>query len=339
MTTTKATGMKPKPEGSSNDRSRWKGASLQERLSHIDQIWIDAKPHQAAIDAVSERVRFVEQSQKSEGLLVLCGSGGGKSALCAQLRRVFPTVETAEQTRHQTVIMNIPKRCTEASLASALLEGLKDPAFDQGHASNNRRRAIGLLKSTGVRVLAVDNFQDIPEHRTTAGVRKVGNWFRDLFDDTALVMVALGTEQAQEVRLANDQVRRRIAAKITVPYFSVKSDSDLRTWMYVLKSFDTRLPMAEDSKLQDPRLAALLYFASNGILGYLCKLLKSAIQHATARGAERIEAQDLKGAFDFVAGEVPEQGNPFEEGFKGRGLDRVDELFYRMERRLQDEAA
>ncbi len=330
--------MTQQPNPPSNTREAWRSATVEERFAHLNSEWIPTARHQAVVDAVAEQLDYVRLTKQSRGLLVLCGSGGGKSALCRQLKRVYPDIESEELTRRQLVVMNVPKRCSEVTLASALLEGLGDPAFNIGKARDNRKRAINLLESTGVKVLAVDNFQDIPEHRSTDGVRTVGNWFRDLFDDTKLLMLALGTDNAKKVRLANDQVRRRVVTQMRIPYFSVDTDEHLKECMFVLKEFDERMPLAEDSQLRSPKTAALLYFACNGIFGYLCQLLQRAMVLAAQRQSERIEKVDLEQAFAFIAGDVAELGNPFGPEFKGRELDRVDELFDRMERRIVQES-
>jgi glutathione S-transferase len=135
-----------------------------------------------------------------------------------------------------------------------------------------------LVEKCGVKLLAVDNFQDVPERRSRGAVRIVGNWFRDLIDETVIVFLALGTEQAKKVRFSNDQVRRRIVTVMHIPYFDSKTDPDLIEWLTLLKKLDARLPMAEPSNLDEPRLAAILLLASNGILDYLLKLLKRAMK-------------------------------------------------------------
>jgi len=304
---------------------------MEERFRFMKTLWIAAPAHAAVVKAVAEKVRYVQLTDECEGLLVICGSGGGKTSLCRELKRRYPDDTTDERTLRRMVTMRIPKVCTRARLAKELLFGLGDGAFNFGNAEDNLTRAIGLLRASGVKILAVDNFQYIPERRSTGSVRIVGNWFRDLFDATALVFLALGTEQAKKVRFSNDQVRRRVVTQMHIPYFSVTQDQDLMEWMFVLKELDRELPLAEDSRLREPQVAALLYFACNGIFDYLCKLVKRAMMLAVERGSERIEIGDLEAAFPFIAGDVAELGNPFEAKFKGRALDRADELFHRME--------
>lgn len=312
-------------------RSEWRGAQMAARFLAFKQIWIPAPEHDATLKLVNEKSRYVQLTGECEGLLVICESGGGKTTLCRRMLKTFPEVTTPEKTIRQMIVMRIPKICTRAQLAKELLRALGDPACDLGDAEKNLQRAIKLINATGVKVLAVDNFQDIPERRSTGSVRVVGNWFRDLFDEIALVFIALGTEQAKKVRFSNDQVRRRIVTVKHIPYFNTETDTGLVTWMKVLGQLDDRLPMAERANLATPRLASLLFVASHGVFDYLCKLLKRAMMVAVERGSERIEKPDLMLAFALIAGDVVEMGNPFEEGFRGGTLTRIDDLFYRME--------
>ena len=323
--------MRKRPDQSAPEREAWRGAPLAARFKFLKTLWIAAHAHSAVVMAVTEKVRYMHLTGECEGLLVICGSGGGKTSLCRELKRQHPDDITDERTLRRMIIMRIPKICTRSRLARELLFGLGDSAWNIGTAEDNLARATALILACGVEILAVDNFQDIPERRSTGSVRIVGNWFRDLFDSTALVFLALGTEQAKKVRFSNDQVRRRVVTQIHIPYFSVATDKELKEWMFVLRELDRNLPMAEDPRLRNPQTAALLYFACNGIFDYLCKLVKRAMMIAVERGSETIANCDLEKAFPFVAGDVAELGNPFEAHFKGRALDRADELFHRME--------
>lgn len=313
-------------------REKWRGRRLETRLRAMKSLWIDTSYHTPVLEYIDAQSKFIDSSGESAGVLVVCESGGGKTALCRELKRRLPDIRLSDRTIRQMVLMKIPSHCSSKQLATSLLEAMGDPASNTGTAKQQTERAMRLLHTAGVKLLVVDNFQDIPERRSTGTVRIVGNWFRSLIDGSQITFVALGTEKAKRVRIANDQVRRRVMAVRHIPYFSVDTPQAIEEWMRVLRRLDARLPLAESSGLGEPRLAARLFFASNGIFAYLIRLLKRAIAEAISRGSEKLLMEHLRLAYAFNAGDVSPGGNPFEARFAGRPLDRANELFFRMER-------
>lgn len=334
-------GTQPQPKrktGANEQVSRevWRGRTVSERFMALKEIWVGTAHHEKAITLVNNKVAHVQLTGESEGLMVICGSGGGKTTLCRRLKKLNPDEITQERTLLRVVFMKIPKVCTRAGLAKELLRALGDPSWDEGNAEDNLRRSTALVKECGVRILAVDNFQDIPERRSRGSVRVVGNWFRDLFDEITVVLLALGTEQARKVRLANDQVRRRIATVHTIPYFTVDTPAACTEWIKALGEIDRLLPLAEHSNLAAGKLAARLFIASNGIFDYLFKLIRYAISLAVESGRESLTQKDFEDAFDLMVADVTEGGNPFKDDFRGTALNKPNEIFFKLEKAGRD---
>jgi len=240
----------------------------------------------------------------------------------------MPDEHTDEQTYLRIAVMKVPSVCTDGNLYEELLRALGDPEPEAGSAKKKRKRASLLLKKCGLRILAVDNFQDIPEHRPVKGVRSVGNWFRKLMDEHPLVFLALGTEAAKEVRLANFQVRRRYMTQVHVPYFSLETDDGRVAWVQLLDDIDAALPLAESSELSSTKLRTRLFLACNGVIDYLIQLLRRALTLAVRKGQEFIAQSDLEEAYRQLHGDVDDVANPFVETFKHRLLTEEDEPFY-----------
>lgn len=318
--------------GTSASREKWRGRSLGVRLRILNRLWVDTPYHTPVLDQVERINDYVAVAKSSRGILVCCEPGGGKTALCRQLRRRYPDIRTTEATRRQLAMLQLPKLLSHPQLTSELLKSVGDPAWDGPPSQRTFRRTIEVVKRSGLRILVVDNFQDIPERRNDARVRVVGNWFRDVLDGLNITLVALGTEEAKRVREANDQVRRRIPAVHTIPYFTTDSPQAIRAWMVWIEKISVALPMAEDPKLAGADVAARLLTACNGIPDYLIKLLCSAVTVAVNAGRELLTLDDLALAFVDIAGQVVETGNPFKPDFHRNKLNGVNELFHRMEK-------
>lgn len=320
-------------------REKWRGRRVGVRLRVFSRVWVDTPYHTPVLSHIEELVHKVAAAGESRGMLVCCEPGGGKTALTRQLRRRFRTTFTPERTHRQMALMELPKLMSHPELTKALLKSIGDPSWDGPPRLRTFSRAVDLTRRAGVRLIVVDNFQDIPERRDLNRVRVVGNWFRDLLDGTTIALVAFGTEDAKKVREANDQLRRRMPTVHTVPYFSHSEANAVRIWVRWLVELGASLPLAEPVNLAERKTASRLLLACNGIPDYLIRLLKSAISIAVGRGAESISWADLSMAFVDIAGDVVATGNPFEPDFHGKALICIDELFHNMEadqRRTRD---
>ncbi len=309
-------------------REHWRGLPLEQRLVGFKGIYILHPQLVDAINFIKDKLSHSRLTGRSDAVLVIIDSGGGKSSLCEYLERLWPDENKPDVTLRRVVRIAIPRPCTAAELAKELLRALGDPCWETGSAKKNRRRALELLDRCGTWLLLIDNFHDIPERRKTPGVRVIGNWFRDFIDEVHLVLVGLGLEPAAEVMLFNNQVHRRIMATKRVDYFTIDTAEHARIWVKALHDIDSALPLAEVSNLHDQNLRWRLYFATNGIFDYLMKLLEHALCTAVMRGSERIEIPDLLVAYMRCHGDVLPDSNPFSEAFKPRHLNEPQEPFY-----------
>lgn len=223
----------------------------------------------------------------------------------------------------------IPKSPNANSLGAALLKALGDPAYRAGNAQEKFERIEVLLNAVEARVIAIDNFQDIPARRRIRGISEIGDWFRDLCSmKFPGVILAFGTEEAAIVRDSSTQLRRRMQARFELPVFSIETPTDVKRWKWLLGEIDLRLPMAEDSNLNESKMAVRIAVACGGNFDYLMKLLEKAMMSAVNRGSERIEMEDLLKGFDTQHQVSAEGGNPFKEDFTSTRLNLPGQIFH-----------
>jgi hypothetical protein len=223
-------------------RDQWQGRPLGERLHALSQIYVFYPQLTEVINLVKHKVSRTRLTGQSSGLLVTLGSGGGKTALCKYLCQLWPDERREEITLRRVVVMTVPKPCTDAELAKAVLRALGDPECDRGGAKDNLRRALDLFRTCDTWLWVIDNFHDIPERRHTEGVRVIGNWFRNFFDKANVVLLALGLDAAEDVLLFNDQVHRRVMATKRIDRFRIDTPADARTWIHVLHDMTSTCP-------------------------------------------------------------------------------------------------
>ena len=309
------------------DRAKWRGAPLRSRLEHMKTIFVKHGTISAILSTIEDELLEREAQSKSVGILLLAGSGSGKSSLLRFLERVYPDEITTTLTRRRVVLFKVPHTLTPKSMSSALLRALGDPTFDQGSPTEMMERVEYLLNEVGTQIVGLDDFQDVPAKRGTRGVEAISNWVRDLCDmEFPGVILAVGTHEAAVVRDSHPQLKRRMQTTFHLPVFSMDTKEASNSYATLLKLIDAALPLAEESKLAE-MFARPLLAASGGILDYLMKLLVKATVRAFKRGSERIERADLKEAFNLQHQVAAIGGNPFAEEWDGNPLTSPGQIF------------
>jgi hypothetical protein len=331
------------------DRTTWCHVGIKERqmafkslyIEHEDVVQVETimanklqEIDDADVDVDCERY-YDTPNTLGSGMMVIGESGTGKTAFADRVIARHPRVVTANQTFIPAVYMRVPSTVTPKGMGKALLTALKDPN-PNGKAIDLLHRCVLLMRKCRVRILIIDDFQDIPARRSK-GIAEIGDWIRTLIDATPTLVIAMGTPIASVVRDSSDQVRKRIQATAhLLPFLVPLTDAgkweeqkdNLRKWSLLLGSIDKELPLAKSSNLMDPETAILLLRASNGGFSHLKKILWHAISHAVNGGSESIEREHLREAFKSTFGDAAKKGNPFDPSYDGEPLIRPGQAFF-----------
>lgn len=315
-------------DSSESKRARWNGAPLKDRLQHFKTIYVKHRSIGKVTKFIERELMLRQVEECATGVLVIAGSGSGKSSFVEFLRRQYPDVDTPELSIRPVVCFHVPAVPSPSSMGSALLKALGDPVHGRGTWEEKKDRAEKLLLKAKTIIVAIDDFQDVPSKRKARGVEHVANWIRDVCDfKFPGLVVALGTEQAAVVRDAHEQLLRRMQPRFELPVFSMESADDIKHFRTLLDLVDEQLPLGLSSNLKSAHLARPLIAASNGILDYMMKLLLRAVVRAVERQSERIDFVDLELAFEDLHQVAARAGNPFSPGWNGNALTGPGQIF------------
>jgi hypothetical protein len=206
---------------------------------------------------------------------------------------------------------------------------LGDPKAGSGTHYDLDKRSASLLRTACTELIIIDNVQDIPEKRRAGGILQIGNWMRDLIDESRRLVVLLGTRDSRTILQSNIQLMRRCPAKRTISYFNPRDPAGLSRLARFLREIDERLPLAELSGLGDKANETTQQFAyaTGGIHDYIFQILSAAVYRAVIAGREKLTTEDLAVGFEETFQEQCKGINPF-RGDAKRIVDQEGEPLY-----------
>ena len=280
----------------------------------------------AALKSIEDVHQWLRESGEAGCLATVGESGAGKSTVLECYRAKFPVREEVLRRHVPVLYVIVPAVPTVRSLAEAILIALGEiPQVGQSSARLTEQ-IVKLVHGCGVEIIMLDEFQHCVEGDRRS-LRQVTNWLKVLLDRLPAAVVLAGLPSLLGVLRVNGQLRRRFSRVTEIRRFDVNTQEGARTFIGVMQALakDMPLPMMD---IADKRVAMKLYYASAGLVDYMCKLLNGAYQIAERRGAKAVALHDFAAAFRVhIWKDAPPSRNPFDAKFNGVPLDQPGEPF------------
>jgi hypothetical protein len=175
----------------------------------------------------------------------------------------------------------MPPAPSERDLYEEILAAMGD-IFSYGTSVTALRHRIrSLARQLEVRMLVIDEI-----HSLLAGTfreqRIFLNAIRFLANDLRLPLVCVGTHEAKQALMTDQQLADRFEAAELPPW---ENDS---SFQQLLLSFESILPLRQRSEFRDPKVHQRILNLTEGILVRICRLLETAASEAIRCGQEYI---------------------------------------------------
>jgi hypothetical protein len=300
-----------------------------EVLACFENQYLPFPPFVAAKEAIEAELQLFRQTGLARHMLVLGEAGTGKTSLCGWLGMQYPKRRLLEGDRIEVLRIQIPPAATLIGICDAFLRALGDRDPSAGTTTAKWRRVVTLCRHCGVELILVDEAQHLQDRGSAKTHYHVADFFKNLIDEIAVPTIMLGLPRLTDLLQTNDQLRRRFSRRIWLALGQSETDSIETECLQLFLSLASLIDVPVRSDPFGPgEMGRRIYFACDGRVAYVKKLLFSALRMALEQGHDVIDAELLQLAF---AAEVwPEAVgalNPFHADFVHRRLDRGGEPF------------
>jgi len=191
------------------------------------------------------------------------------------------------------VTLQVDNGCTNRRLWALVLEAHQDPP-GKGTEETFRSRAYVTMRRAGTEMLIFDEVQHLLR---SPNARDVTDTIKRILDDGVVTLGLVGTEQARPLLTRNIQLANRMLAPADIKPLDHRLKCDMQDFTAFVRKLDDAIVslgiVQKRGNLDEANIIRCLFVISAGVVGVVVNLLRQAIMHAVARGAERIEPYDL----------------------------------------------
>lgn len=268
----------------------------------------------------------IKNGDFSTGTIIIGESGAGKTTVCKTYRDRFPVHEEPTRRHTRVVLVSVPSKPTVKSLATAILAAVKFVPISGSNAAKLTETILKQFEGCGVEVMFLDEFQHFLEGNRN-DLREVTNWLKGLIDDLHTAVFLCGVPSLRRVLQTNKQLRRRFSRVTEMGAFNIQSSTEAARFVGILQALCRDMPLPTVD-FKDKEVATKIYFATSGLIDYMCKLINGAYENAVSRGAKEVALQDYAAAFKIhIWDRPPATRDPFSSKFNGALLDGPGEPF------------
>jgi hypothetical protein len=245
--------------------------------------WINHTKAERVLDRLSDLLTYPPRS-RMPSLLIFGAPGMGKTKIIEKFLRDHPSAydEKSGLTQSPVAVTQMPPVPNEREFYEGLLLSLGSVMPHSSTVGHLRHCFQVLARQMGVRMLIIDEI-----HTMLAGSfreqRVFLNSIRLLANDLRLPLVCVGTHEAKQALMTDQQLADRFSA------------SELPLWRddvafgQLLASFESITPLRLPSNLRDANVRRRILALTDGVTVRIFRLIEAAAIQAIMRGKECID--------------------------------------------------
>lgn len=288
---------------------------LPDLMNLIERTLVPHTAFEQGEKTLEQCFRFAPQSAEPVCIPVIGESRTGKSRLLEVCMSKHPNFRTDEGLNVPILRVATPSKPTVKSLAEDMLFAIGDPLHASGTENAKTRRLKVLLRTTGTRMIMIDEFQHFVDKGSHKVIHHVADWLKILIEDSQVALVVAGLESSQAVLEQNEQLAGRFLAPVILPRFDWLDDEHRSEFLGILGAFNESLAQHFDlPDLTSDEMSFRIYCGTGGLIGYVTKFFRQLVWNSQDLGHNVITMAEMARAHHQSVWQAKEFGgleNPF----------------------------
>ncbi len=217
----------------------------------------------------------------------------GKSRILEYSEQNHPRVRERNCLHVPILRVEVPSKPTPIGLIETMLSSLGDPIFDKGTENVKTKRLLKLCKTADVRLLMLDEFQHFYDRGSKKIQHHVADTLKLLVDKMRVGLVVAGLPTVVNVIESNEQLERRFMRPVMLQRFDWAITHEREEFLDILNTFQMKLHPFQFPDLANYDMGFRMYCATEGLMGFVIKILRNVTFDALDRGDLVITMEDL----------------------------------------------
>lgn len=237
-------------------------------------------------------------SNPGSTLLITGESGVGKTQL------VYESINRLEKKDTQKTILfgHVPVPFKISHFLKNLLKNAGDIGYDKGDVQDKKQRLISFLKDTGIRLLVIDDFQQILNRGSLTS--DVVGMLKEITNKTGISLV---TVAVPEIYAICDNLEGLIQREFCLEKFPYRTKQEVESFKSILNNIEKTLEFEKPSDLSE--LSNEIYEVTKGNFAKISTLINGAAILAKKDEEVNISLKNLYHSSSQMFG-IPKE-NPF----------------------------
>lgn len=258
-------------------------ASDEERFEHIDKpVFI---PYKRASEILEEMEDLLDhpKTNRMPNMLIVGRSDNGKTEILQEFLTRHPAEDRREfDTVYAPVIyIQAPPGPNENVFLDKMLLMLGVSVRRNDAPDRKLMQLLDILPQIQTKILMIDELNALLAGSVTKQ-RFFLNMLKYMSNELKISIVAAGTPEAEYAVRSEPQFQSRLPTR---PLPRWQEGQDFRKLLY---NFEYVLPLRQGSEIYKGEIPGKLYGLSEGVIGEVAKILRSAAKHAIKTKKERI---------------------------------------------------
>ncbi len=300
-------------------------------------------PHTAFTNVTNQLeqcFRYAEDALEPIGLVIIGESRTGKSRCLESFMLAHPSIRSTEGINIPVFSVKTPAKPTVKGLVESMLMAIGDPQFDKGTEQVKTHRFRLLMSRCETRMIIIDEFQHFVDKGSSKIAFHVADWLKMLIDESRVCIVVAGLPSCLDVLRGNEQLAGRFMAPVVLPRFNWINENLREEFSAILAAFHEQIAQHFDiPDFSTDEMAFRFHCASGGLIGYLAKILRSAIWMAVDQNRRSISLDDLHIALSMSVDAAFFKStdlSPFTAGFSIKPTQACLEHFAKIGTRVEE---
>lgn len=289
--------------------------SDEERMQYISRnVWIDYPIAENIIKKMDNLIRYEKGKSRITSILLVGSSTNGKTSLLEQFETLYPPYDyNIEGGRPDWVkddffdnhsgiglpvlYINAPNEPSESRLYTNILNELNAPFKERDTISRKQYLVEYYLNIFNVEMIIIDEIHGIL-NGSTARQRQTMDAIKILSNRLKIPIVLSGIKDALRAVSTNTQISSRFR-----PEYLAKWKMN-QEYVNLLATLVSMLPLHKESTILNPKAAEEILILSQGYIGEIVDIIKSAALYAITSGSERITLKEIYSCDHTTLGDV-----------------------------------